>query len=158
MLPAHQLQGELAISTEVQTPASDNHRGQGMGHLPVYTVTGVPHPSAHNAARPHLQQCTRAERSSDPRKLLARPPLSQQRGLGRRRLSCNGVDMLVLEQVTTAPGGRRGGDMLPAHQLQGKLAISVPWYRHPCATITAGKGWGICRPCMSVPTLTAPKG
>ena len=46
--------------------------------------------------------------------------------------------------------------MLPAHQLQGELAISVPRYRHPRATITAGKGWGICRPCMSVPTRTVP--
>ena len=35
--------------------------------------------------------------------------------------------------------------MLPAHQLQGELAISVPRHRHPRATITAGKGWGICR-------------
>ncbi len=42
-------------------------------------------------------------------------------------------------------GGRRGGDMLPAHQLQGELAISVPRHRHPRETITAGKGWGICR-------------
>ena len=33
----------------------------------------------------------------------------------------------------------------PAHQLQGELAISVPRHRHPRATITAGKGWGICR-------------
>ena len=31
--------------------------------------------------------------------------------------------------------------MLPAHQLQGELAISVPRHRHPRATITAGKGW-----------------
>ena len=35
--------------------------------------------------------------------------------------------------------------MLPAHKLQGELAIPVPRYRHPRATITAGKGWGICR-------------
>ena len=35
--------------------------------------------------------------------------------------------------------------MLPVHQLQGELAISVPRHRHPRATITAGKGWGICR-------------
>jgi hypothetical protein len=35
--------------------------------------------------------------------------------------------------------------MLPAHQLQGELAIPVPRYRHPRATITAGKGWDICR-------------
>ena len=35
--------------------------------------------------------------------------------------------------------------MLPAHQLQGELAISVPRYRHLRATITAGEGWGICR-------------
>jgi len=33
--------------------------------------------------------------------------------------------------------------MLPAHQLQGELAISVPRYRHPRATITAGKGAGL---------------
>ena len=40
------------LSTEAQAPARDNHRGQGMGHLQVYThVTGVPRPSAHNAAR-----------------------------------------------------------------------------------------------------------
>jgi hypothetical protein len=44
-------------STEVQTPARHNHRGQGIGHLPFYThVTGVPRPTAHNAARPHLQR------------------------------------------------------------------------------------------------------
>ena len=62
-------------STEVQTPARDNHRGPGMGHLPFYThVTGMARPTAHNAARPHLQRCARAERSADPRKLLARPP------------------------------------------------------------------------------------
>ena len=66
--------------------------------------------------------------------------------------------MLVLEQVTTAPGGRRGGDMLPAPQLQGELEISVQRYRHPRATIITGKGWGICLPCMSVPTRTVPKG
>jgi hypothetical protein len=86
-------------STEIQTPARDNHRGQGMGHLPFYThVTGVPRPTAHNAARPHLQRCARADRRADPRKLLARPPQShkllQPRGLGRRlRLlvpSCEG--------------------------------------------------------------------
>ena len=33
---------------------------------------------------------------------------------------------------------------MPAHQLQGELAIPVPRYRHRSATITAGKGWGIC--------------
>ena len=31
--------------------------------------------------------------------------------------------------------------MLPAHQLQGELAISVPRLRHARWTITAGKGW-----------------
>jgi hypothetical protein len=31
--------------------------------------------------------------------------------------------------------------MLPVHQLQGELAISVPRHKHPRATITAGKGW-----------------
>ena len=68
------------LSTEAQAPARDNHRGQGMGHLQVYThVTGVPRPSAHNAAR-----------SPDPRKLLARPLQSKPRGLGRR-LTCNGA-------------------------------------------------------------------
>ena len=82
-------------SPEVQTPSHDNHRGQGMGHLQFYThVTGVRHPTAHNAARPHLQRCARAERSVDPRKLLALSPQSQPRGLGRRlRLlvpSCEG--------------------------------------------------------------------
>jgi len=41
--------------------------------------------------------------------------------------------------------------MLPAHQLQGELAISVPRHRHPRATITAGKGWGICRFTRSYP-------
>ena len=138
--PAAELVSDL--STEVQTPARDNHRGQGMGHLPVYTVTGVPRPSARNAARPHVQRCTRAERSADPRKLLARPPQSQPRGLGRR-LSCNGVDMLVREHVTTAPRRQARGDMLPAHQLQGELAISVPRYRQPRATITAGKGYSL---------------
>jgi len=35
--------------------------------------------------------------------------------------------------------------MLPAHQLQGELAIPVPRNRQPRATTTAGKGWGICR-------------
>ena len=49
-------------------------------HLQVYThATGVPRPSAHNAAR-----------SPDPRKLLARPLQSKPRGLGRR-LTCNGA-------------------------------------------------------------------
>ncbi len=33
--------------------------------------------------------------------------------------------------------------MLPEYQLQGELVISVPRHRHPCATITVGKGWGI---------------
>ena len=68
------------LSTEAQAPARDNHRGQGMGHLQVCThVIGVPRPSAHNAAR-----------SPDPPKLLARPPQSKPRGLGRR-LTCNGA-------------------------------------------------------------------
>jgi len=31
--------------------------------------------------------------------------------------------------------------MLPAHQLQGELAISVPRHRHLHVTITVGKGW-----------------
>ena len=67
-------------------------------------------PSAHNVSRPHLQLCTRAERSAYPRKLLVLPPQSQQHGLGRCRLSCNCMDMLVLEQVTTAPRRQaRGG-------------------------------------------------
>ena len=35
--------------------------------------------------------------------------------------------------------------MLPEYQLKGELVISVPRHRHPRATITAGKGWGICR-------------
>ncbi len=35
--------------------------------------------------------------------------------------------------------------MLPEYQLQGELVISVPRHRHPRATITTGKGWGICR-------------
>ena len=35
--------------------------------------------------------------------------------------------------------------MLPAHQVKGELAIPVHTYRHRRATITAGKGWGICR-------------
>jgi hypothetical protein len=66
-------------------------------------------PSAHNVSRPHLQLCTRAERSAYPRKLLVLPPQSQQHGLGRCRLSCNCMDMLVL-QVTTAPRRQaRGG-------------------------------------------------
>ena len=35
--------------------------------------------------------------------------------------------------------------MLPEYQLKGELVISVPRHRHPRATITAGKGWGIWR-------------
>ena len=31
--------------------------------------------------------------------------------------------------------------MLPAHQLQGELAIPVPEYRHPRATITAANAY-----------------
>ena len=91
-------------------------------NLQVYThVTGVPRPSAHNAAR-----------SPDPRKLLARPLQSKPRGL-RRRLTCNGatVGYMAREQVTTVPRRQARGDMLPAHQLQGELAISVPRHRHP---------------------------
>ena len=153
MLPAHQLQGELAISVpRYRHPRATITAGKGWG-MCLFTPSQACRPSAHNAARPHLQRCIRAERNADPRKLLARPPQSQPRGLGRR-LSCNGVDMLVREHVTTAPRRQARGDMLPAHQLQGELAISVPRYRHLRATITAGKGWGICRPCMSVPTRT----
>ena len=65
--------------------------------------------------------------------------------------------------------------MLPAHQLQGELAISVPRHRHPRATITAGRMGhlevythvtGVPRPsAISVPrhrhpreTITAGKG
>ena len=80
MLPAHQLQGELAISVPRHRHPRATITAGRMGHLEVYThVTGVPRPSAHNAAR-----------SPDPRKLLARPLQSKPRGL-RRRLTCNGA-------------------------------------------------------------------
>jgi hypothetical protein len=80
MLPAHQLQGELAISVPRHRHPRATITAGRMGHLEVYThVTGVPRPSAHNAAR-----------SPDPPKLLARPPQSKPRGLGRR-LTCNGA-------------------------------------------------------------------
>ena len=80
MLPAHQLQGELAISVPRHRHPRVTITAGRMGHLQVYThVTGVPRPSAHNAAR-----------SPDPRKLLARPPKSKPHGLGRR-LTCNGA-------------------------------------------------------------------
>ena len=92
MLPEYQLQGKLVtFSTEAQAPARDNHRGQGMGHLEVYThVTDVPHLSAHNAAR-----------SPDTRKLLARPPQSKPLGLGHR--SQNRVGSDVASPATKAP-------------------------------------------------------
>ena len=80
MLPAHQLQGELAISVPRHRHPRATITAGRMGHLEVYThVTGLPRPSAHNAAR-----------SPDPPKLLARPPQSKPRGLGRR-LTCNGA-------------------------------------------------------------------
>ena len=80
MLPEYQLQGELVISVlRHRHPRATITAGR-MGHLQVYThVTGVPRPSAHNAAR-----------NPDPRKLLARPLQSKPRGLGRR-LTCNGA-------------------------------------------------------------------
>ena len=65
MLPAHQLGRVSDFSTEAQAPARDNHRGQGMGHLQVYTyVTGVPRPSAHNAA-PTPESSLRGHRSQN---------------------------------------------------------------------------------------------
>jgi hypothetical protein len=102
MLPEYQLQGKLVtFSTEAQAPARDNHRGQGMGHLEVYThVTGVQRPSAHNTAR-----------SPDTRKLLARPPQSNPRGLGRRlgHRSQNRVGSDVASPATVRPWGRWPG-------------------------------------------------
>jgi len=72
MLPAHQLQGELAILVpRYRHPRATITAGKGWA-------------SANAVARPHLQRCARAERRADPRKLLARPPQSQPRGLGRR--------------------------------------------------------------------------
>ena len=47
---------------------------------------------------------------------------------------------MAREQVTTVPRRQARGDMLPAHQLQGELAISVPRHRHPRATIHRGPG------------------
>ena len=98
-------------------------------HLQVYThVTGVPRPSAHNAARsrppkapceatavktawartsPHLQRCDR------------------------------GVDGPGAGDDGPPAAGE--GTMLPAHQLQGELAISVPRHRNPRATIHRGQ-------------------
>jgi hypothetical protein len=46
---------------------------------------------------------------------------------------------MAREQVTTVPRRQARGDMLPAHQLQGELAISVPRHRHPRATIHRGQ-------------------
>ena len=48
---------------------------------------------------------------------------------------------MAREQVTTVPRRQARGDMLPAHQLQGELAISVPRHRHPRATSTAGQSF-----------------
>jgi hypothetical protein len=140
------------LSTEVQTPARNNHRGQGMGHLQVYTVTGVLRPSGHKA-RSHLQRCTRAERSADPRKLLAvttalartSPPQLQLRGH-----VCPGAG-------DDGPRRQARGGHVACTPAAGRV-ISVPKYRHPRAKKTDAKGWGICRPCMSVPTRTVPKG
>ena len=140
------------LSTEVQTPARNNHRGQGMGHLQVYTVTGVLRPSGHKA-RSHLQRCTRAERSADPRKLLAvttalartSPPQLQLRGH-----VCPGAG-------DDGPRRQARGGHVACTPAAGRV-ISVPKYRHPRAKKTDAKGWVICRPCMSVPTRTVPKG
>jgi len=86
------LQGELAIPVpRYRHPRATIAAGKGWG-ICRFTHTSqacrvsplVPRPPAHNTARPHLQLCARAERSADPRKLLAPPPQSQPRGLGRR--------------------------------------------------------------------------
>ena len=51
MLPVHQLQGELAISVPRHRHPRATITAGRIGHLEVYThVTGVPRPSAHNAA------------------------------------------------------------------------------------------------------------
>ena len=101
MLPAHQLQGELAISVQRHRHLRATITAGRMGHLEVYThVTDVPHPSAHNAAR-----------SPDTRKLLARPPQSKPRGLGRRfgHRSQNRVGSDVASPATVRPWGRWPG-------------------------------------------------
>jgi len=106
----------------------------------LFTPSQACRPSAHNAARPHLQRCIRAERNADPRKLLARPPQSQPRGLGRR-LSCNGVDMLVREQVTTARRQARGGHVActPAAGRVSDLSTEV---QTPARDSHRGQGMG----------------
>ena len=118
MLPEYQLQGELVISVpRHRHPRAAITVGKGWG---ICRFT----PSQACCARPgtrHVRICNGApvlNEAPTPESSLQ----SQPRWLGRRRLSCNCVDMFVREQVTTAPGGRRGGDMLPAPQLQGELS------------------------------------
>ena len=65
MLPVHQLQGELAISVPRHRHPRATITACRMGHLDVYThVTGVPRPSAHNAA-PTPESSLRGHRSQN---------------------------------------------------------------------------------------------
>ena len=104
--------------------------GHGMGHLPQDSQTRYRHSEPVRAQRgtPAPAPHARAQHNE------ARPHLQ----------SCGrGVDGPGAGDDGPPAAGE--GTMLPAHQLQGELAISVPRHRHPRATITAGKGWGICR-------------
>ena len=98
-------------------------------------------PSAHNVSRPHLQLCTRAERSAYPRKLLVLPPQSQQHGLGRCRLSCNCMDMLVL-QVTTAPRRQARGGHVACTPAAGRVSDLSTEVQTPARDNHRGQGMG----------------
>ena len=75
-------------------------------------VTGMARPCAHNAARPHLPPVPVLARRGTPAPATVQP---WSRWPGSR-----------------STGGRRGGGMLPAHQLQGELAIPVHTYMQSC--------------------------
>ena len=135
MLPAHQLQGELAISVPRHRHPRATITAGRMGSGGLHT--------RHRRAAPVRAQC-----GTQPR-----PPKAPCEATAvKTAWAPTSPHLQRCDRGVDGPGaGDDGppaageGTMLPAHQLQGELAISVPRHRHPRATITAGKGWGICR-------------
>ena len=133
MLPAHQLQGELAISVpRHRHPRATITAGKGWG------ICRFTHTSQdHRRAAP-----VRAQRGTQPR-----PPKAPCEATAvKTAWARTSPHLQRCDRGVDGPGaGDDGppaageGTMLPAHQLQGELAISVPRHRHPRATITAGR-------------------
>ena len=128
-MPAHQLQGELAISV----PSHRHPRGQ--SPRAGWGICRFTHTSQACRTRP------RTTRHAAP------TPESSLRGhCSQNRVGSDVASPATVRLWVDGPGaGDDGppaageGTMLPAHQLQGELAISVQRHRHLRATVTAGR-------------------